>query len=210
MGLCRRIDRVPRCLGGNSASISGACCRGLGGRRGGNVGQYGGDPGCGSSRPSNVGDGDCGESRYRPSRCVAARGVILLTAIIAAVHGDISPLVGNCPLIVCPDFDRLGRRLSGQDNRENDLCAPFVHARFHAAQGQKPTFRSAAVLSPTYPLTSHAGAHLQLRRRVGSRKAPGLSPTTLSVGLAQKTRELFRATCVQSISTRQTAKMSVT
>jgi hypothetical protein len=29
--------------------------------------------------------------------------------------------------------------------------------------------------NPTYPLTSHAGAHLQLRRRVGSRKAPGLA-----------------------------------
>src|SRR6476620_8416851 len=38
--------------------------------------------------------------------------------------------------------------------------------------------------NPTYPLTSHAGTHLQLRRRVRSRKAPGLSPTTLSVGLA--------------------------
>lgn len=38
---------------------------------------------------------------------------------------------------------------------------------------------------------------------------PGLSPTTLNVGLAQSTRELFRATSVQSISTPQTTKMNV-
>jgi hypothetical protein len=38
---------------------------------------------------------------------------------------------------------------------------------------------------------------------------PGLSPTTLNVGLAQSTRELFRATSVQSISAPQTTKMNV-
>ena len=98
----------------------------------------------------------------------------------------------------------------GQDNRENDF-ARFSCAHVFTQPGQRRSDISECCRSnPAYPLTSHAGAHLQLRRRVGSRKAPGLSPTTLSVGLAQKTRELFRATCVQSISTRQTAKMSVT
>ena len=53
--------------------------------------------------------------------------------------------------------------------------------------------------NPAYPTSPRA-----------PRKAPGLSPTTLSVGLAQRTRELFRATCGQSISTPQTTKMSVT
>ena len=38
---------------------------------------------------------------------------------------------------------------------------------------------------------------------------PTLSPTPLNVGLAQSTRELFRATCGQSILTRQLAKMSL-
>src|SRR5262249_9479953 len=34
-----------------------------------------------------------------------------------------------------------------------------------------------------------------------------VSPTTLNFGLAERTRDLFRATCVQSISTSQTTKM---
>jgi hypothetical protein len=48
-----------------------------------------------------------------------------------------------------------------------------------------------------------------LKRQLAT-KAPGLSPVTLNVGLVKRTRELSRATRVQSISARQTAKMSVT
>jgi hypothetical protein len=51
---------------------------------------------------------------------------------------------------------------------------------------------------------------LELRKRARLRKAPSLLPTTLNVGLAQRTKKLFRATRVQSILTRQTAKISVT
>jgi hypothetical protein len=53
-------------------------------------------------------------------------------------------------------------------------------------------------------------SRLQLHRRARLRKVPGVSPTTLNVGLAQRTRELSRATRVQSISARQAAKLSVT
>ena len=56
-------------------------------------------------------------------------------------------------------------------------------------------------LQPDDPLNVARRCRLHLHPRVVS---------SLSVGLAQKTRELFRAICVQSISIRRTAKMSVT
>ena len=54
------------------------------------------------------------------------------------------------------------------------------------------------------------GLFAYLLKRQLATKAPRPSPATLNVGLVQRTRELSRATRVQSISARQTAKMSVT